>query len=206
MALATSPVSPLAFQRSLKSLGDAVGFKKRSAAILPARSSEDEVLAEDAPLLEDRTHDVELGDLAHGTADFADVGNAAREGPEATAHIRVTGMTCSACSASVEKAVGQLDGVRSVSVALLQNMAEVVYDPGRLPVSILTKHEWSSADRGFWSVGERVSGSVYVSILSNLCDEQARWLFPDRSVIPGRSVVDSISVAAANTSTLRLHF
>lgn len=41
---------------------------------------------------------------------------------------QVTGMTCSACSAHVEKSVCKLDGVRSVNVNLLQNAMIVDYD------------------------------------------------------------------------------
>jgi len=37
-------------------------------------------------------------------------------------------MTCSACSSHVEKAVGKLDGVKSVTVHLLQNTMTVEYD------------------------------------------------------------------------------
>lgn len=40
----------------------------------------------------------------------------------------VTGMTCSACSAHVEKSVRKLQGVKSVSVSLLQNSMTVDYD------------------------------------------------------------------------------
>jgi len=40
----------------------------------------------------------------------------------------VTGMTCSACSAHVEKAVSKLEGVRSVQVNLLSNSMQVDYD------------------------------------------------------------------------------
>ncbi|MDE7244873.1 MAG: heavy metal translocating P-type ATPase [Oscillospiraceae bacterium] len=40
----------------------------------------------------------------------------------------VTGMTCSACSAHVEKAVGKTPGVSSVNVNLLANNMQVVYD------------------------------------------------------------------------------
>ena len=40
----------------------------------------------------------------------------------------VTGMTCSACSAHVEKAVGKVDGVSAVSVNLLTNSMQVTYD------------------------------------------------------------------------------
>ena len=40
----------------------------------------------------------------------------------------VTGMTCSACSAHVEKAVGKLEGVKSVNVNLMSNNMMVEYD------------------------------------------------------------------------------
>lgn len=41
---------------------------------------------------------------------------------------KVTGMSCSACSASVEKAVKKLNGVNSVNVNLLSNSMAVEYD------------------------------------------------------------------------------
>ena len=40
----------------------------------------------------------------------------------------VTGMTCSACSAHVEKSVKKLEGIKSVNVNLLQNSMSVEYD------------------------------------------------------------------------------
>ena len=40
----------------------------------------------------------------------------------------VSGMTCSACSARVEKAVSKLDGTKNVSVNLLTNSMTVEYD------------------------------------------------------------------------------
>ncbi len=43
----------------------------------------------------------------------------------------VTGMTCSACSAHVDKAVRKLDGVTEVNVNLLSNSMTVEYDPGK---------------------------------------------------------------------------
>lgn len=50
----------------------------------------------------------------------------------------VTGMTCAACSAAVERAVGQLPGVNSVNVNLLANNMVVEYDEGVLgPASIM---------------------------------------------------------------------
>lgn len=44
----------------------------------------------------------------------------------------VTGMTCSACSARVEKAVGKLEGIGSVTVNLLTNSMKVEYDEAML--------------------------------------------------------------------------
>ena len=40
----------------------------------------------------------------------------------------VTGMTCSACSAHVEKAVGKLEGIRSVQVSLMTNSMTAEFD------------------------------------------------------------------------------
>ena len=44
----------------------------------------------------------------------------------------ISGMTCSACSSHVEKAVGKLAAVEKVSVNLLTETMEVVYDEGKL--------------------------------------------------------------------------
>lgn len=44
----------------------------------------------------------------------------------------VTGMTCSACSAHVEKAVSKLKGVNAVNVSLLTNSMTVDFDEGKL--------------------------------------------------------------------------
>ena len=40
----------------------------------------------------------------------------------------ITGMTCSACSARVEKSVAKLDGVQEVAVNLLKNSMVASYD------------------------------------------------------------------------------
>ena len=44
----------------------------------------------------------------------------------------VTGMTCSACSAHVDKSVRKLEGVKSVNVNLLQNFMSVEYEENKL--------------------------------------------------------------------------
>ena len=45
---------------------------------------------------------------------------------------KVTGMTCSACSSRVEKCVGKLDGVNTVSVNLLTNSMQIDFDESTL--------------------------------------------------------------------------
>lgn len=51
----------------------------------------------------------------------------------------VVGMTCSACSASVEKAVGRMEGVSAVNVNLLANNMTVEYDESLLePAAIIS--------------------------------------------------------------------
>jgi Cu+-exporting ATPase len=56
------------------------------------------------------------------------------EEEEEEAQVRVTGMTCSACTSAVEAAVSARRGVRSVAVSLLQNRARVVFLPALLKV------------------------------------------------------------------------
>lgn len=51
----------------------------------------------------------------------------------------VTGMTCSACSAHVEKSVRALDGINSVNVNLLSNFMEVEYDENKVNDDIIIK-------------------------------------------------------------------
>ncbi len=51
----------------------------------------------------------------------------------------VTGMTCSACSAHVEKSVGKLEGIRTVNVNLLQNSMVVEYDETALHTEDIIK-------------------------------------------------------------------
>ncbi len=57
--------------------------------------------------------------------------------------VQVLGMTCAACSNSVENALLKLDGVLSASVSLLQNKAIIEYDPMQIKVSHHPKHCFS---------------------------------------------------------------
>lgn len=49
----------------------------------------------------------------------------------------VTGMTCSACSAHVEKAVNKVDGVNKVAVSLLTNSMTVEYDENKVSSEVI---------------------------------------------------------------------
>ncbi|KAH6778891.1 heavy metal atpase 5 [Perilla frutescens var. hirtella] len=51
------------------------------------------------------------------------------QGSESTALFSVTGMTCSACAGSVEKAVKRLPGIKDAAVDVLNNRAQVVFYP-----------------------------------------------------------------------------
>ena len=49
-----------------------------------------------------------------------------------TLKLGVTGMTCAACSAAVERALKRKEGVKSASVNLITGLADVAYDPTRV--------------------------------------------------------------------------
>ena len=70
----------------------------------------------------------------------------------------VTGMTCSACSAHVEKSVGKLQGVCSVNVNLLQNSMTVEYEDTKLTDDELIK----AVEQGGY--GAKVHGAENSSI------------------------------------------
>lgn len=53
--------------------------------------------------------------------------------------LEVTGMTCSACSARIEKKVGKLAGIAQVHVNLLKNTMTVSFDPQILPLSTIVE-------------------------------------------------------------------
>lgn len=74
----------------------------------------------------------------------------------------IEGMTCSACSAAVDRAVSKIDGVDKVNVNLLTHSMDVAYDPGQVDDSAIVeavekagygarpkKEEASSSEGGF---------------------------------------------------------
>ena len=58
----------------------------------------------------------------------------------------ITGMSCAACSAKVERVVGKLDGVENVSVNLLTNSMQVEYKEDKLSSNDIIKNR---ADAGY---------------------------------------------------------
>jgi copper chaperone len=54
-----------------------------------------------------------------------------------TTQIKVQGMTCGGCVASVKRALQQIDGVENVEVSLGDAQARVQYDPARVNESQL---------------------------------------------------------------------
>ncbi|KAI2465277.1 heavy metal translocatin [Annulohypoxylon bovei var. microspora] len=64
----------------------------------------------------------------------------------ATTTLRVGGMTCGACTSSVEAGFKGVDGVGSVSVSLVMERAVVMHDPQRIPAE---KVQEIIEDRGF---------------------------------------------------------
>ena len=73
----------------------------------------------------------------------------------------VTGMTCAACSARVEKSVAALPGTKDVSVNLLKNSMVVEYDEAKLSsseiVQAVTKAGYGAALRGAAKAGKAPS-------------------------------------------------
>ena len=57
---------------------------------------------------------------------------------ESTAFFSVTGMTCSACAGSVEKAIKRLPGIREAVVGVLNAKARVQFYPSFVNVCICT--------------------------------------------------------------------
>ncbi len=45
--------------------------------------------------------------------------------------LKITGMTCAACAARIEKVVGKMEGVEAISVNLATEKATISYDPGK---------------------------------------------------------------------------
>lgn len=86
----------------------------------------------------------------------------------------VGGMTCSACSLGIEKFVGKLDGVMSVSVSLLEKTMLVDYDEQKLNDKIIiatvekigyTAHKYGEKNQDKFSDAKRLKNRFLVSLI-----------------------------------------
>ena len=84
----------------------------------------------------------------------------------------VTGMTCAACSAAVEKNVKKLKGVKNISVNLLQNNMSVEFEEGELTQEDIIK---AVKDAGYGASNADESNSKSKS-KSSIIDEEFRTL------------------------------
>lgn len=94
----------------------------------------------------------EMEEVALLGPDSYDEEAAAAAGPEEEegmrrVQVRVTGMTCSACTAAVEAAVSARRGVGGVAVSLLQSRARVVFDPALAKVTPPRRDPFPSLSR-----------------------------------------------------------
>lgn len=108
------------------------------------------------------------------------MGRAKMEMGPAKIEVKVEGMTCAACSTSVEKALLKLPGVSFASVALLQNKAVVEYDPARIKEDDIAE---AIEDAGFDA--EIISKAVVHAALAT-----------DNSIVTGRFRISGLSCAA----------
>lgn len=97
----------------------------------------------------------------------------------------VTGMTCAACSARVEKCVGKLQGVRSVQVNLLAGSMTVCYDERATNVEAI---EHSVEDAGYGAHVRQEGETAAASGLERVRQEQdgmrRRWWWSLAFLVP----------------------
>ncbi|KAI1825665.1 heavy metal translocatin [Xylaria intraflava] len=95
-------------------------------------------------------------------------GSSSRPPAEATTTLRVDGMTCGACTSSVEAGFKGVEGVSSVSVSLVMERAVVVHDPQRISAEQIKE---IIEDRGFdaevlsTDIPEPTSASNYAPVI-----------------------------------------
>ena len=87
----------------------------------------------------------------------------------------VTGMTCSACSAHVEKSVSKLEGVQCVNVNLLQNSMVVEYDDNALGTTDII-HAVESGGYGASVQGETKTQETPKNVAAEEMHHMKRWL------------------------------
>jgi len=98
--------------------------------------------------------------VGRGNVHDVETGGGQAEGTRV--QLRVSGMHCASCSSAVESALRQIDGVWEASVALLQETADVLYDPHVVvDGSVLVQ---AVKDAGFDAVLEEESSCITLQI------------------------------------------
>ncbi|CAI5463586.1 unnamed protein product [Closterium sp. Yama58-4] len=107
--------------------------------------------------------------------------SAAASATSARVVVGIEGMTCSACSTAVETALSRLPGVSAAAVALLQNQAQVTFDP-----AIVTENEIVTA----------VEDAGFDARIISLSRPSTRAI-PAAAGVTSASLVDRVAVSAA---------
>ena len=79
---------------------------------------------------------------------------------------RVTGMTCSACAASVQKAVAGLDGVHQANVNIASEKLYVKFDSTKTDFDTIKK---AVEDAGYGLIGEQSTKTVELLMTVRTC-------------------------------------
>ncbi len=89
----------------------------------------------------------------------------------------ITGMTCSACSSHVEKAVNKLSGVERATVNLLTESMEIVYDEGSLSRTDIE----SAVDKAGYGASLIIGGKTSQNSKKETTDSGTERKYKDRS-------------------------
>ncbi len=82
----------------------------------------------------------------------------------------IFGMTCSACSARIEKGVAKLSGIDSVSVNLLTNSMAVEFDSGLADIGKIVK---TVEDLGYGASQKAAAKNKQAPVnTAKICEEQ----------------------------------
>ncbi|KAK2989094.1 hypothetical protein RJ640_018883 [Escallonia rubra] len=127
------------------------------------------------------------------------------EGSEARALFSVTGMTCSACAGSVEKAVKRLPGIKEAVVDVLNNRAQVMFYPSFVNEETIRE---TIEDVGFQATlmkeetSEKSTQACRIRIRGMTCTSCSTTIESALQVIPG---VQKAQVALA-TEEAEVHY
>ncbi len=90
---------------------------------------------------------------------------------EVRIELPVTGMTCASCTATIEKALASMDGVREATINFTTQRAFVSYDPGRVRVArIINVIKESGYDVGSEKITLKIKGMTCASCVRKVED------------------------------------